>query len=178
LKRVFHAPLSFFDTTPLGRIMNRFSKGRCPVLKLLIIDSVSLDIDTIDNTLGEALRMLVIILAQIVGSVILIAIVLPWFFLAMTITSVIYWYMAILYSTSAREIKRLGESTPSSKPTSELNSFFQDAILRSSLYSHFSESLVGLSTIRAYGETGRFFQENIHRVDVENRYDFYHPALS
>lgn len=44
-----------------------------------------------------------------------------------------------------------------------------DAILRSSLYSHFSESLSGLATIRAYGEQKRFLEDNQKRVDVENR---------
>lgn len=44
-----------------------------------------------------------------------------------------------------------------------------DAVLRSSLYSHFSESLSGLATIRAYGETDRFLDENRKRVDIENR---------
>jgi len=44
-----------------------------------------------------------------------------------------------------------------------------DSILRSSLYTHFSESLSGLTTIRAYGELDRFRAENEKFVDVENR---------
>lgn len=46
---------------------------------------------------------------------------------------------------------------------------FVDALLRSSLYSHFSESLSGLATIRAYGEQDRFLKDNQKRVDIENR---------
>jgi hypothetical protein len=44
-----------------------------------------------------------------------------------------------------------------------------NAILRSSLYSHFSESLSGIATIRAYGEEDRFLTENRDWVDIENR---------
>lgn len=44
-----------------------------------------------------------------------------------------------------------------------------DALLRSELYAHFSESLNGVSTIRAYGETARFCAENAARMDAENR---------
>ena len=46
---------------------------------------------------------------------------------------------------------------------------FLDAVLRSLLYSHFSESLTGLATIRAYGEVERFCADNENRVDIENR---------
>ncbi|KZS95710.1 P-loop containing nucleoside triphosphate hydrolase protein [Sistotremastrum niveocremeum HHB9708] len=135
IHRVMYAPMSFFDTTPLGRIMNRFSK----------------DIDTIDNLLGDALRMFMSTFAQIIGAVILISIVLPYFLVPVFIISLVYYWFAMFYRTSARELKRL------------------DSLLRSSLYSHFSESLSGLATIRAYGEAERFRLDNETRVDVENR---------
>ncbi|KAG1734149.1 hypothetical protein EDB19DRAFT_1911253 [Suillus lakei] len=44
-----------------------------------------------------------------------------------------------------------------------------DALLRSSLHSHFSESLSGLTIIRAYGELDRCHVENLELVDVANR---------
>ncbi|RDB25853.1 Oligomycin resistance ATP-dependent permease YOR1 [Hypsizygus marmoreus] len=139
IQRVMHAPMSFFETTatpqPLGRIMNRFSK----------------DIDTIDNLIGDSLRMLAGTSSSIIGAIILISIFLPWFLIGVACIIVLYIYAAAFYRASARELKRL------------------DAVLRSSLYSHFSESLSGLATIRAYGESERFRLDNEARVDVENR---------
>ncbi|KZO92802.1 ABC transporter [Calocera viscosa TUFC12733] len=135
INRVMHAPMSFFDTTPLGRIMNRFSK----------------DIDTIDNLLGDALRMFCATFSSIIGAVILVGIFEPYFLIAVAVVSVGYYYAAVFYRASARELKRL------------------DSILRSSLYAHFSESLSGLATIRAYGEIPRFIDDNVKRTDIENR---------
>ena len=89
--------------------------------------------------------------SSIVGAVILISIVLPWFLIAVAVVAVMYVMAAGFYRASARELKRL------------------DAILRSSLYSHFSESLSGLGTIRAYGEQERFELNNRKFVDIENR---------
>lgn len=135
ITRVMFAPQSFFDTTPLGRIMNRFAK----------------DIDTIDNTLADAMRMALSTLAQIIGATILLAIIAPYFLIVMFAVTLLYAHNAMFYRRSSREFKRI------------------DAILRSSLYSHFSESLSGIATIRSYGELNRFFADNIKRIDIENR---------
>jgi len=132
---VMHAPMSFFETTPLGRIMNRFSK----------------DIDTIDNTVADSWRMFLMTFANIIATFVLIAVIVPWFLVAVGVVMAIYSAFALYYRASARELKRL------------------DAILRSSLYAHFSESLAGLATIRAYGETERFKKESEDRVNIENR---------
>ncbi|KAM0751625.1 P-loop containing nucleoside triphosphate hydrolase protein [Meredithblackwellia eburnea MCA 4105] len=135
IRGVIAAPMSFFDTSPLGRIMNRFSK----------------DIDTIDNTLNDAMRMFVSTAASVVGAVILIACVQHYFVIAVVFILYGYWMCANFYRASAREIKRL------------------DNFLRSSLYAHFSESLTGLATIRAYGEDNKFLKQNEEFVDIENR---------
>lgn len=135
IERIMHAPMSFFETTPLGRIMNRFAK----------------DVDNMDNLLGDSLRLFLATFSSILGAIILISIVLPWFLIAVVVIMTAYIYAAAFYRASARELKRL------------------DAILRSSLYSHFSESLSGLATVRAYGEAERFRKDNEKRVDVENR---------
>ncbi|WVR09429.1 hypothetical protein IAU60_006496 [Kwoniella sp. DSM 27419] len=135
ITRVMFAPQEFFDTTPLGRIMNRFSK----------------DTDTIDNTLSDAMRMAISTLSSIVGATIVLAIVEPYFLIAMAVVSLLYIHNARFYRRSSREFKRI------------------DSILRSSLYSHFSESLSGVSTIRSYGESQRFIDDNVSRMDVENR---------
>lgn len=135
LDRILHAPISFFDTTPLGRIMNRFSK----------------DVDTIDNIIGDACRMFIGTLVQIIGAVVLISVVQPWFLLAVGIILLAYYWIAMYYRASAREVKRI------------------DAVLRSSLYAHFGEAIGGISTIHAYQVSGQFKRENERRMDLENR---------
>ncbi|KAI0917113.1 hypothetical protein AcV5_007675 [Taiwanofungus camphoratus] len=135
IDRIMHAPMSFFETTPLGRAMNRFSK----------------DTDTLDNYIGDAWSQLMQTVSQVLGAVILISIIFPFFLVPVGVISICYLYYSMFYRASAREFQRL------------------EAILRSSVFSHFSESLTGLVTIRAYGESARFRVINENRIDYENR---------
>ena len=53
----------------------------------------------------DSMRMLVATFANIMGAVILIAIVLPWFLIAVFAISIAYVWAAIFYRASARELK-------------------------------------------------------------------------
>ncbi|KAJ7224976.1 ABC protein [Mycena haematopus] len=132
---VFHAPMSFFDTTPMGRIISIFGK----------------DIDTVDNALPMSMRMFVLVFAQVIGSVIVITILEHYFIIGAIIIIFGFGYFLQFYRSSSLEMKRL------------------DAILRSILYAHLSESLTGLPTIRSYGEIERFVKDNKYYIDLENR---------
>lgn len=84
-----HVPLSWMESQPLGRVMNRFSK----------------DIDTIDNQLGEAMRMFCGTMSTVVAAIILIAIITPWFLIGVFVVMGAYGYTAHFYRASARDLK-------------------------------------------------------------------------
>ncbi|KAG1691087.1 Multidrug resistance-associated protein 1 [Nymphon striatum] len=104
LQNIMRSPMSFFDTTPMGRIINRFSK----------------DISVIDVN--------------------------------------ILWNISDMFQTaSSRQLKRLESKT------------------RSPIYVHFSESLTGASSIRAYKIEKEFSAESDERVDLN--LECYLPAI-
>jgi ATP-binding cassette, subfamily C (CFTR/MRP), member 1 len=90
MTRVLRAPMSFFDTTPLGRITNRFSK----------------DIDSMDNNLTDAFRMYLITLTMILSVFGLIIAFFHYFAIALVPLLVIFLFSASYYRASAREMKR------------------------------------------------------------------------
>ena len=92
--RVLHAPMSFFETTPIGRIMNRFSK----------------DIETIDTNLASSLQAVNSSLASFFSSMVVVIAVFPPFIVPAVIIGYVYYKLAIGYLNTGRDLRRM-EST-------------------------------------------------------------------
>ena len=91
LIRVVRSPLSFFDTTPLGRILNRFSK----------------DQDSVDTLLPDAVRSFALTLANTNATFLLISLITPAFLVPLIPLLILYYYVQKLYRATSRELKRL-----------------------------------------------------------------------
>jgi ATP-binding cassette, subfamily C (CFTR/MRP), member 1 len=139
---VLRSPMQFFETTPIGRILNRFSN----------------DIYKIDEVLPRTFSMFFRNCVQVMFVVVVISMSTPAFVLLIPPFALIYYYIQRYYLRTSRELKRL------------------ESVTRSPVYSHFQESLGGISTIRAYEQTDRFMKENEWRIDLNLR--AYFPLVS
>ncbi|KAI9470014.1 MAG: multi drug resistance-associated protein MRP [Benjaminiella poitrasii] len=142
LNTVLRTPMSFFDTTPLGRILNRFSK----------------DEHTIDEVLPRNFNMYVRVLAQVLATVLVITFSTPFFLLIIIPLAFVYMSVQRYYLSTSRELKRL------------------DSVGKSPIYSHFQETIQGVSTIRAYGQQRGFIYQNQNKLDMNQR--AYFPSIS
>jgi ABC-type multidrug transport system fused ATPase/permease subunit len=97
LQRVLRAPLRFFDTTPMGRILNRFSK----------------DFESIDSHVPTELISFIIQWFTILTTAITICAVIPALVVAVVLVAVLNVYIGLRYVNSSRELKRLESVTRS-----------------------------------------------------------------
>ncbi|TRZ25150.1 hypothetical protein HGM15179_001958 [Zosterops borbonicus] len=135
LQRVLKATVSFFDTTPTGRILNRFSS----------------DLYCVDDSLPFMLNIFLANLYGLLGMLVIMTCGLPWVGLVLLPLAVVYFFIQRYYRFSSRELKRLYTVT------------------LSPIYTHFSETLSGLSTVRAMRAAKRFELENQLRLEQNQR---------
>jgi ABC-type multidrug transport system fused ATPase/permease subunit len=88
---IFRAPMSFFDTTPAGRILNRFSS----------------DVYRLDEVLARTFNMLFVNFARSAFTLIVISVGTPAFVALIIPLSAVYYWVQRYYLRTSRELKRL-----------------------------------------------------------------------
>ncbi|CCL99693.1 uncharacterized protein FIBRA_01714 [Fibroporia radiculosa] len=131
LHSVMRAPLSFFELTPTGRILNLFSR----------------DTYVVDQIIARVVQNTVRTTCVTAMIVVVIGYSFPLFLVAVPPLAWFYMRVMVYYLSTSRELKRF------------------DAVSRSPIFAWFSESLNGLSTIRAFNQQQVFIMNNENRVD-------------
>uniref|UniRef100_A0A093XXB2 Oligomycin resistance ATP-dependent permease YOR1 n=1 Tax=Talaromyces marneffei PM1 TaxID=1077442 RepID=A0A093XXB2_TALMA len=133
--KVLRTPVSFFDTTPLGRITRRFTK----------------DIDWMDNNLTDALRILFLLCKTSSSSCgqhkTMVNHNSSQFAIAIIPLACALLIWTAYYRASARELKRY------------------ESLLDSSMYARFTEALTGVPCVRAYELQGQFTTRLISAIE-------------
>ena len=125
---ILQAPVLFFDSNPVGRILNRFSK----------------DVGCLDELLPRNFLLSIQCVLMVFASTIIPTITNPWLLFLVIPLIVLVLCISTYYLKTSRELKRL------------------ESICRSPVFSHFSETLNGLDTIRTRGRQ-KDFVDQFHR---------------
>ncbi|KAG0270667.1 Canalicular multispecific organic anion transporter 2 [Actinomortierella ambigua] len=132
LHRVLRLPMAFFDTTPMGRVINRFSS----------------DTAAIDDQLAEEFNDFFAFVFKMLTATLVIALSTPAFLLVMPPAIFVYILVQTYFIKTSSSIKKICQVT------------------KSPVYSHFAETLVGVSSIRVMdGAQTRFIAINVERAD-------------
>ncbi|KAF9363703.1 hypothetical protein BGX34_003505 [Mortierella sp. NVP85] len=97
LRKIIRAKVRFFDTTPIGRIINRFSS----------------DMSTIDEEVSNTLKDLFACFTTIVGIIVIISVNMPVFLISAVFIVIIYAVIAAFYVPISRDLKRLNSNSRS-----------------------------------------------------------------
>ena len=122
---ILKAPVFFFDTNPVGRILNRFSK----------------DIGCTDELLPMTFFLAVQVILLEVTAVVLSSVTNYLILAAITPLIAVFILIVRYFLKTSRELKRL------------------ESVCRSPVFSHISETLDGLDTIRSRGKQRDFVQQ-------------------
>uniref|UniRef100_A0A674KAE7 Multidrug resistance-associated protein 1 n=1 Tax=Terrapene triunguis TaxID=2587831 RepID=A0A674KAE7_9SAUR len=141
LHSVLRSPMSFFERTPSGNLVNRFSK----------------EMDTIDSVIPQIIKMFMGSLFNVIGACIIILLATPIAAIVIPPLGFVYFFVQRFYVATSRQLKRL------------------ESVSRSPVYSHFNETLLGVSVIRAFEEQTRFKQQSDLKVDENQK--AYFPSI-
>ena len=108
------------------------------------------DLGTVDISLRFNFGFFLMQFFQTIVSIVIFCIETPIFLVLSVPIGVLYVYIQKLYIATSRQLKRLESTT------------------MSPIYSHFSETVQGVSSVRAYGLAEKFVKECHRRIDLNN----------
>lgn len=144
LSKLVNAPVQFFDQTPCGRILNRFSS----------------DLYTIDDSLPFIMNILLANFVGLLGIAIILSYVQVFFLVLLLPFWYIYSKLQFFYRSTSRELRRL------------------DSVSRSPIYTSFTETLDGSSTISAYKSEDFFFAKFMEHITLYQKTSYTEIAAS
>ena len=116
-----------------------------------ILNRFSSDIDAVDGTIPFQMDDLLNCILEVAAILVIIVYTTPYFILILVPLAVFYTLLQQLYIASSRQIKRL------------------DMISKSPIFSHFSETVTGASSVRAFQASHRFMEESERLVATNNQ---------
>ncbi|XP_037884222.1 multidrug resistance-associated protein 1 isoform X15 [Glossina fuscipes] len=115
--------------------------------KARILDRCSSDINVLDMVIPLNIRMFLSTCFQVLATIVVISISTPIFLAVIIPIAFLYYFAQRFYVATSRQLMRL------------------ESVSRSPIYSHFGETITGVSTIRAYAVQDRFIDESDNKVD-------------
>ncbi|XP_020807936.1 multidrug resistance-associated protein 1 isoform X15 [Drosophila serrata] len=137
--RVFHRLFNHIMHCP-SEFFDITPKGR-------LLDRCSNDINCLDLIMPINIRMVMSTAFQVLATIVVISMSTPIFLAVIVPIAFLYYFAQRFYVATSRQLMRL------------------ESVSRSPIYSHFSETVTGASTIRAYDVGNRFIDESDAKVD-------------
>ncbi|XP_017042869.2 ATP-binding cassette sub-family C member Sur [Drosophila ficusphila] len=132
LQTILHKTLHFFQVTPLGRIVNRFSN----------------DMAVIDKKIAATGQRLLQFTLLCVSAILINVSITTWILVLTLPICLAYYVIQKFYRCSARELQRIENAT------------------NSPVISHLSETIQGVTTIRAFNQQTRFTEILFKRLEA------------
>ncbi|XP_064172603.1 multidrug resistance-associated protein 1 [Anguilla rostrata] len=122
-----------------------------------LVNRFAKEMDTIDSVIPNIIKMFLGSMFNVLGSCVIILLATPLVAVIIPPVGLLYFFVQRFYVASSRQLKRL------------------ESVCRSPVYSHFNETLLGTSVIRAFREQDRFIRQNQDRVDRNQK--AYYPSI-